>query len=328
MQDPNSQSNIDPNPSIEQLTRRVRQTFEQRFGRAPRWLAAAPGRVNLIGEHTDYNDGFVLPMAIERYTVVAADTTNADFRVYSTATDQMVTWPADGKPAIDDRSKWINYVWGVLAESRAAGRSAGPLDMIVDSSVPVGGGLSSSAALEVATGLLASELHGLGVERERIALFGRSAENDYLGVRCGIMDQFASLFGRRDHALLLDCRSLEYQPVPLPADRVRVLVADTGLRRGLTNSQFNRRLEECARAVEHLRQWVPEAALTAGPVPAGRRGLPGGGHSRPGTHRRRLLAAGQGPIRAPGSHPGQVPRDQLGPTQCPQRLPLHPGAGS
>ena len=252
MQDPNSQSIIDPNPSIEQLTRRVRQTFEQRFGRAPRWLAAAPGRVNLIGEHTDYNDGFVLPMAIERYTVVAADTANADFRVDSTATDQMLTWPADGAPTIDDRSKWINYVWGVVAESRAAGRSAGPLDMMVDSSVPVGGGLSSSAALEVATATLLEAATHHVMEPVAKALLCQKAEHEYAGMPCGIMDQFTSVMGRENHLLLLDCRSTEVQLVPLAGDDVSVLITNTNVKHELTGGEYAERRQQCEAAAAYF----------------------------------------------------------------------------
>ncbi len=269
MQDPNSQSIVDPNPSIEQLTRRVRQTFEQRFGRAPRWLAAAPGRVNLIGEHTDYNDGFVLPMAIERYTVVAADTAIADFRVYSTATDQMVTWPADGTPTIDDRSKWINYVWGVLAESRAAGRSAGPLDMIVDSSVPVGGGLSSSAALEVATATLLEAATHHVMEPVEKALLCQKAEHEYAGMPCGIMDQFTSVMGRENQLILLDCRSTEVQLVPLAGDGVSVLITNTNVKHELTGGEYAERRQQCEAAaayfdVASLRDCTP-AQIAAAP---------------------------------------------------------------
>lgn len=260
MKDVNASLVIDPNPSIEQLTQRVCEEFQQRFGRQPRWMAAAPGRVNLIGEHTDYNDGFVLPMAIERYTVVAADNavaaganaTSNGYRVYSTATGRVVAWPAGDAPQIDDTSKWINYIWGVLAEYQTAGSSFGPLDMVVDSSVPVGGGLSSSAALEVATATLLEAVTGATMKPVAKALLCQKAEHEYAGMPCGIMDQFTSVMGRRNQLILLDCRSTDVELVPLAGDDVSVLIINTNVKHELTGGEYAERRQQCEAAAEYF----------------------------------------------------------------------------
>ena len=198
---------------------------------------AAPGRVNVIGEHTDYNDGFVLPMAIERYTVIAAaPSTNAAGRVQLRSTE------SSGEPVVIDLGRpmqpfagnaWGNYPAGVLAGFLARGITPGGFDAMIHSTVPLGGGLSSSAALEVATATLLETMTGQTLDPVAKALLCQEAEHRYAGVPCGIMDQFISVMGRKDHLLLLDCRSRRTELVPMSDPSVELLVTNTNVRHEL-----------------------------------------------------------------------------------------------
>lgn len=232
------------------LLQRLRHAFEQQFHRKPR-VATAPGRINLIGEHTDYNDGFVFPIAINRYVGVAfVPCSSFRFRVYAPAYEEMkVISHRELRPG--QENGWIDYVAGVAWVLQQAGHSLPGADMVIDGNVPIGAGLSSSAALEVASGRAFTALGNIPWDPEEIAKIGRRAENDYVGVSCGIMDQYAAALSRRDRAMLLDCRSLEPTFVHFPAD-VRVIVMDTGVRRSLTDSLYNERTRQCRRAVKML----------------------------------------------------------------------------
>jgi galactokinase len=235
----------------------VRAQFEQHYGIHPSLIVRAPGRVNLIGEHTDYNDGFVLPVAIDRATYIAARTRD-DRLVHSFAADLAEQDVFD--LARFDRSPthpWSNYVRGVAKGLLAAGHPLGGANLLIASDVPRGAGLSSSAALEVATGYTFQLLNRLNLLGEELALLAQGAENSFVGVQCGIMDQFISALGRADHALLLDCRDLSYRPVPLPADAA-VVVCDSQVERSLAGSAYNQRRQECAEAVQRLREWFPK----------------------------------------------------------------------
>jgi galactokinase len=232
----------------------IAAAFHDRFGRPPAGLSEAPGRVNLIGEHTDYNDGFVLPVAIDRTVAVAfAPREDGRVRAHSLDFDQQDEFALDdiSRPESDS---WANYVRGVALVLRDAGHTLTGLDLVVEGEVPIGAGLSSSAALEVATlgAFVASA--GLALDDRDKALLAQRAENDFVGVACGVMDQMAAVFGRADHALRIDCRSLETVAVPLnlEAHGLRIVVADTGVRRALSASAYNQRRAECTRAVELL----------------------------------------------------------------------------
>ncbi len=227
------------------------QTFEQRFGRRPTVAVAAPGRVNLIGEHTDYSDGFVLPMAIECYTVIVADravdTSSTRARIASTSQDEIAEFAvtptlAPGSP------KWANYVKGVVAHCLPRGLNPGGFDAVVDSTVPLGGGLSSSAALEVATATLIEALTGQQLDPVEKALICQKAEHTFAGVPCGIMDQFISTMGQEGHAMLLDCRSHEHRMVPLADPKVSVLIANTNVKHELTGGEYAQRRAQCEEA--------------------------------------------------------------------------------
>jgi len=224
--------------------------FRERFGGAPR-VFSAPGRVNLIGEHTDYNEGFVLPMAISERTWVAA-APRADRIVRAHSLEQH----EEGELSLDApwrrRGAWLDYVEGVARALAAHGVAIGGADLLLTSDVPLGAGLSSSAALELAVGLALTALSGAVLEPAHLARAGQLAENDYVGVRSGAMDQLASALGRAGHALFIDCRSLAVTPVALPAAPVDLLIVDSGVKHAHAANGYNQRRDECQRAVELL----------------------------------------------------------------------------
>ncbi|MCA1630324.1 MAG: galactokinase [Acidobacteria bacterium] len=237
----------------------LRETFRSRYGREAR-LFRAPGRVNLIGEHTDYNDGFVLPMAIDRETVAAA-APRADRRVRVCALDlgEEAEFDLD-RPGAPRRGRWLDYVEGVAQSLAGRGVRLGGADLAVTSSVPPGSGLSSSAALEISVGLALATVSDKEVPRVELALAGQEAEHVWVGAMVGIMDQFVSALAERGHALLIDCRSLAYSLVPLDTSETAVVVCDTNVRHELASSEYNARRAECERGVEILRGVLPKIA--------------------------------------------------------------------
>jgi galactokinase len=243
--------------------RRLAGAFEARFGRPPAAVAAAPGRVNLIGEHLDYNEGHVLPVAIDRSVMVAfAPRQDGRARLYSLDFEQESAFDLEDIQR-DPEAPWSDYVRGVAWALREAGHRVLGLDAAVQGDVPIGAGLSSSAALEVAALGAFEAVSGLRLDRRDLALLGQRAENRFVGVACGIMDQMAAALSRAGHALLIDCRSLEYENVPLPLEGLRLVVADSGVRRALLDSQYNLRRQECQRAAELLAAAVADRPVTA-----------------------------------------------------------------
>ncbi|MFA6110524.1 MAG: galactokinase [Candidatus Latescibacterota bacterium] len=230
-----------------ELRERVVQAFGERFGAEPSVVVRAPGRVNLIGEHTDYNDGFVLPMAIDRAAWIALRPV-AGRRVVVRSLDfgEEKRFDLD---RLDEptREGWIEYLRGTAWALQQAGQVLTAWEGVVASDVPIGAGLSSSAALELATARAFAAVSGIAWEPAAMARLGQRAENQWVGVNCGIMDQMISAAGRAGHALLLDCRSLEFELVPLPAGTA-VVVLDTGTRRGLVGSAYNERRSQCETA--------------------------------------------------------------------------------
>ena len=231
----------------------LRHAFTQAFDAAPQHILRAPGRVNLIGEHTDYNDGFVLPMAIDRAVLIAART-RADRAVRMRALDfdnARVEFSLDAPITRDHANKWSDYIRGVAWALQARGFALPGLDLAIQGDVPLGSGLSSSAALEVCAATTFVTMGGLAISRTEIAELCQRAENEFVGVKSGIMDQFISALARVDHALLIDCRDLSYQNVPLPRGAT-IVVCDTMKRRGLVDSEYNTRRAECEQAVRLL----------------------------------------------------------------------------
>ncbi len=234
----------------------LRSVFEETYGSVPR-VFSAPGRINLIGEHTDYNEGFVLPMAIDRRTYVAIGQRN-DRRVRA----KSLVLKEDGEFNLDDRSlaaenKWLRYVAGVAWTLTEQGLKLTGADLLIDSDVPVGGGLSSSAALEIATGKALTTIAAVTIDDVALALAAQQAETVFVGARVGIMDQLTAVLGRKDHALLIDCRSLEAKPISLANLRATMVVCNTNVKHDLASSVYNQRRAECERGVEVLRQKLP-----------------------------------------------------------------------
>jgi galactokinase len=224
------------------LQSRVTNEFKQRFGAAPGAIVRAPGRVNLIGEHTDYNDGFVLPMAIDRAIWIAlAPRPDRLVHVHSLDFDETAEFALD---RLEKQAGWIEYLKGVAWALQDAGYTLAGFTAVVAGDVPIGAGLSSSAAWELASARAFAVTSGFEWNAAQMALLGQRAENKWVGMNCGIMDQMISAAGQADHALLIDCRSLETQSVPLPPGVV-VVVLDTATRRGLVDSAYNERRSQC-----------------------------------------------------------------------------------
>ena len=242
-------------PSLPEQAAGAQRKFTDVFGGTAQWVVAAPGRVNLIGEHTDYNAGFVFPLAIERYVVIAAGRPTGGetvdrVRVHSTLLKETSEFSlARLEPA---RRDWTSYIRGALAGCIERGMNPGPLDMVVDSNVPLGGGLSSSAALEVATATLVEAVTGRSLDPVDKARLSQRAEHDYAGMPCGIMDQFSSALGAADKLLLIDCRSETAELIPLDDPDVVVLVINTNVKHELTGSEYPERRAQCHRAAELL----------------------------------------------------------------------------
>jgi galactokinase len=232
---------------------RLARTFESAFGRPPK-LYRAPGRINLIGEHTDYNDGFVMPIALDRATWIAG-ASRADCRIVARSL-------AHGERSVDLRASvprqtgsWSDYVFGVAALLDREDGIEGA-DLLIDSDVPEGAGLSSSAALEVATGLALLDLSGRPIDSLRLARISQQAEHQFVGTRCGLMDQFIAAHGRPGHALVLDTRTLAAEWVPIPR-AIRVMACNTMVRHDLATSEYNARRADCEEAVRIISRRAP-----------------------------------------------------------------------
>lgn len=237
--------------NLVELANQTETEFAKLYGRQPQWIAAAPGRVNLIGEHTDYNDGFVFPMAIERYTVIAAapaikDANHVRFR--STSIPQTFTLDLSKPLAPFPKGTWANYPTGVIAGFIARGLKPAGFDALVHSTVPLGGGLSSSAALEVATATLLEVTTHTRLDPVEKALLCQKAEHEYAGMPCGIMDQFISVMAKENHVMLLDCRSRTPELVPMTDPAVAVLIINTNVKHELTGSEYPTRRKQCETA--------------------------------------------------------------------------------
>jgi galactokinase len=234
---------------ISQTVASHRTRFDQRA--TPR-IFQAPGRVNLIGDHTDYNDGFVLPAAIDRQIVVAATPRQDSLvNVYALDFDQWDHFDLQKEIARLDGNSWGNYIRGMAWSLLREGCQLRGMDAAVAGDVPIGAGLSSSAAIEVAAGYALLQLSDHEFDRKSLALAAQKAENDFVGMRCGIMDQYISCLGRQNHALLIDCRDLGYRALSLPAG-ARIVIVDSGVHRGLVDMGYNARRSECETAAAHF----------------------------------------------------------------------------
>jgi galactokinase len=234
---------------------RLTEAFRTAWGGAPR-IFRAPGRVNLIGEHVDYNDGWVLPMALNRSCyVLASGRSDRTLRVRSEQFHEAVEHSLDSPRS--SAHHWSDYVRGVAWALEEAGASVCGADLLISSEVPVGSGLSSSAALEVATAFALLGTCGQQLDRTALARACQRAEHEFVGIRCGLMDQLAACFGRKHHALRIDCRSLEVEPVPIDESQIRVVVANTMVKHALAASEYNARRLECEAAVRLIQAHQP-----------------------------------------------------------------------
>ncbi len=229
---------------------KVTQAFQERFGEAPAFIVRAPGRVNLIGEHTDYNDGFVMPMAIDRATWIAArPRTDRIVKLYMLDFDTVHEFHLSSF-AKDDATQ-VEYVKGVAWALQGIGLTLNGWEGVVSGDVPIGAGLSSSASLELAAAKAFNVVSDFVWDSAQMALACQKAENLWIGVNCGVMDQMISAAGINGHALLIDCRSLETYPSPLP-EGTRVVILDSGTRRGLVDSAYNERRQQCEEAARYF----------------------------------------------------------------------------
>ena len=239
------------------MTRRstILERFRARFGAEPH-VYRAPGRVNLIGEHTDYNDGFAMPAAIEFYCWVAVGT-REDRKLSIYSEEFSAAADADLDSASHQPSKtWSDYPVGVALQLEQAGFRLRGANLLIESEVPMGAGLSSSAAIEVATALALADQSGWSPDRVQLAQLCQKAENEFVGARVGIMDQFVSLHGQEDHALMLDCRALSFESLLIP-DSVKLVISNTMVKHELASSEYNRRRADCEEAVRRLAEVLP-----------------------------------------------------------------------
>jgi galactokinase len=237
----------------ENLTKQYKAIYKK----SPTNIIRAPGRINLIGEHTDYNDGFVLPIAIDKYTnMLVSKNDDRKIRLYDLKYKENDEFHLDNiKPS--QQNKWSNYQRGIAKVLLDAGYKIGGLDILIFSEVPEGAGLSSSASIEIATLLSFKKIYDLNIKPLEMIKLARKAENDFVGVECGIMDQFASLLSKEGHALFIDCRSLKYQYVPLSIQGYSFLVCNSMVKRELSESSYNTRRKECKYALRAFHKILP-----------------------------------------------------------------------
>jgi galactokinase len=239
------------------LEKEIYLRFKELFQAEP-LLVRSPGRINLIGEHTDYNNGFVMPAAIDKEIVFAlAPSSDQQSTIYSFQYDQKIQVDIRNPRKVDAPS-WANYLLGVLYQLVKEGHDVKSFNCVFGGNIPAGAGLSSSAALECGFGFGLSELFNLDVSRIKLVRIGQWAEHNYVGVKCGIMDQFASVMGKEGHVILLDCQSLEYRYAPIDLKENVIILCDTKVKHALVDSEYNRRREECEKGVSILKQHYPE----------------------------------------------------------------------
>ncbi|KAA9333342.1 galactokinase [Hymenobacter busanensis] len=235
------------------LAQAIAEDFRRQFDHEP-LLVRAPGRINLIGEHTDYNAGFVLPAAIDREMAFAVALNNTDtIRLRAFDLQDAFTTTVDQVHRIES-ADWANYLLGVVAQFRKRGVAVPGFDCVFGGNVPIGAGLSSSAAVECGLAVALDTLLGTGIDKLDLAFMAQKAEHEYALVQCGIMDQFASLFGQEGHVVRLDCRSMAYEYFPFDTRAVRVVLCNSGVKHSLASSEYNTRRQECEQGVAILQK--------------------------------------------------------------------------
>ena len=242
--------------SSEEQADRMERIFQQKFQEDP-IIFRAPGRVNIIGEHTDYNEGYVLPAAIDKNAYLGISRRkDREIHLYSLDFEQDFVSSLDELQPV--KEGWPNYILGVVDQYLKKGHVLAGLNIVLAGDVPIGSGLSSSAAVESATAVSLNEVFNLGLEKMELALLGQKAEHDFAGVRCGIMDQFASIFGKKDHVIKLDCRSLQYEYLPVDMEGCSIVLFNTNVKHSLASSEYNTRRLQCEEGVAMIREHVPD----------------------------------------------------------------------
>ncbi|HTY38792.1 MAG TPA: galactokinase [Bacteroidota bacterium] len=242
---------------MQQLADRIAKVFQQRFGARPDRIAVrSPGRVNLIGEHTDYNEGFVLPASVDKVMVfVAAPRRDGQLRFIAADLDDEFNGTVG---SVEKSAKgWPNYLLGVISEFEKTGKHISGCDVVFGSDIPIGAGMSSSAAVECGFAFALNELFNLGVAKLDLVKLGQKAENNFVGVNCGIMDQFVNVFGQDRKVLKIDCRSLEYEYFPFERTDLNIVLCETESKRSLASSEYNIRRRQCESGVRVIQQSVP-----------------------------------------------------------------------
>lgn len=240
------------------IKEKLQAVFFAKHAANPTVIVRSPGRVNIIGEHTDYNEGFVLPAAIDKAAYVAMSLRD-DEEIYLTAQDLNETFSTTVsalKPVGD--VSWPNYILGAVAQFAKRGIKLPGFNAVLSSDVPMGAGLSSSAAVECATVFALNHLLQTNIDRVTMVGMAQKAEHEYAGVMCGIMDQFASMMGKKDHVIKLDCRSLAYEYVPFKLDGIKIVLLNTNVKHSLASSEYNTRRNECTQAVEWIKAHHPD----------------------------------------------------------------------
>ena len=237
------------------MVQRITKIFREQFSCGP-LIVRSPGRVNLIGEHTDYNEGFVLPAAIDKAIYVGVGK-REDEIINLYAVDFKESYSSAVSFVRPTDKGWPNYILGVADQLVKRGYSIKGFNMAIDGDVPIGSGLSSSAAVECATAFALNEIFKLGIDKKDLAFIGQKAEHTFAGVMCGIMDQFASVFGKKDHVIKLDCQSIEYEYVPLVLEGYKLVLLNTNVKHSLASSEYNTRRAQCEQGVAWVKEHVP-----------------------------------------------------------------------
>ncbi|MGO4878537.1 galactokinase [Pedobacter psychrotolerans] len=237
---------------------RLKNAFKEIYQTEP-ILVKSPGRINIIGEHTDYNGGFVMPAAINKAIYVAVSKRD-DEEIYLYSESYQESYTSSVSAIKKSDLSWANYVLGVADQLVNRGYKIGGFNLYLDGNVPLGAGLSSSAALECATAFALDHMNELGISQMDLALISQKAEHVFAGVNCGIMDQFASVFGKQDHAVLLDCRSMEYEYIPLALKGHKLVLLNTNVKHSLSDSAYNQRRAQCEQGVAWISAHHPEVS--------------------------------------------------------------------
>jgi galactokinase len=243
--------------NVPSLSYRVKEKFKTSFSVSDPLIVRSPGRVNLIGEHTDYNNGFVLPAAINK-AIYMAVSRRSDDEIHLISLDLDRQYTGSVSRIQPTTIHWPDYILGVVQQIQNLGHVLGGFNCVFGGDIPLGAGMSSSAALECATAFAINQLFGLGLDPMTMVKLSQKAENVFVGVQCGIMDQFASMFGRKNHVIRLDCQSLDYAYVPFDTAGIRIVLLDTNVKHSLASSEYNTRRQQCEAGVRLIRAHHPE----------------------------------------------------------------------